>query len=232
LGFLAWYGLQLLHSWPSASYHWAFFCRASFNRNKNFGRGAQMREFFYPLLNRVARKIVERRCNLEVSQSANVNYLGIRHRPPAKLTIGAGSIFHARIASDKNDSEVVIGKNTFVGGSSLVCAQRIEIGDDVLISWGCTIVDHNSHAMAWKHRMNDVKDAMSGKKDWSHVDVRPVAIGNRVWIGFNSIIMKGVTIGEGAIVGAGSVVTKDVPAYNIVGGSPARIIREIPQEER
>jgi galactoside O-acetyltransferase len=61
---------------------------------------------------------------------------------------------------------------------------------------------------------------------------KPVKIEDKVWIGFNSIILKGVTVGEGAIVGAGSVVTKDVPPYTIVAGNPARIIRELTPEER
>ena len=61
---------------------------------------------------------------------------------------------------------------------------------------------------------------------------KPIVIKDKAWIGFNSIILKGVTIGEGAIVGAGSVVTKDVPPYTIVAGNPARIVREIPENER
>ena len=53
-----------------------------------------------------------------------------------------------------------------------------------------------------------------------------------MWIGFNAIVLKGVTIGEGAIVGAGAVVTKDVPAYTIVAGNPAHPIRELTPSER
>lgn len=64
------------------------------------------------------------------------------------------------------------------------------------------------------------------------MNIAPVKISDKVWIGFNSIILKGVTIGEGAVVGAGSVVTKDVPAWTVVAGNPARIIREIPENER
>ena len=86
--------------------------------------------------------------------------------------------------------------------------------------------------MRFSDRKNDVKDWFVGKKDWSFVIKRPISIKNKAWIGFNSIILKGVTIGEGAIVGAGSVVTKDVPPYTIVAGNPARIIREIPEHER
>jgi hypothetical protein len=87
-------------------------------------------------------------------------------------------------------------------------------------------VDHNSHATDWTSRKNDVVAWGQGKKDWSGVTIKPVKISDRVWIGLNAIILKGVTIGEGAIVGAGSVVTKDVPPYTIVAGNPARIIRE------
>lgn len=76
------------------------------------------------------------------------------------------------------------------------------------------------------------KTLLIGYKDWIHVKICPVKICNKVWIGFNSIILKGVTIGEGSIVGAGSVVTKDVPPWTIVAGNPARIIREIPENER
>ena len=109
-----------------------------------------------------------------------------------------------------------------------------------MISWGCTFIDNNSHSLSWSHRKNDVqdwkKDIESGKtglnKNWSHVDKKPIIVKDKSWIGFNSIILKGVTIGEGAIVGAGSVVTKDVPDWAIVAGNPAKLIRLIPENER
>ncbi|MDP5158573.1 MAG: hypothetical protein NWQ07_08360 [Flaviramulus sp.] len=69
-------------------------------------------------------------------------------------------------------------------------------------------------------------------KDWSNVKSSPIVVKNKVWIGFNSIILKGVIIGEGAIVGAGSVVTIDVPDWTVVAGNPAKVIREIPENER
>lgn len=96
-----------------------------------------------------------------------------------------------------------------------------------MISWGVTIVDHNSHSVEWSHRKNDVLDWAKGQKDWSHVKVAPVTIEDRVWIGFNAIILKGVTLGEGAIVAAGAVVTKDVPPYTVVAGNPAQVIRRL-----
>lgn len=178
----------------------------------------------------MAKRSIQRKCVLNVSNRARVSYRGFKDRPPSQLAIGEGSIFMGQIYSDRDGSVVAIGKNTFVGGSKLVCAQRIEIGDDVLISWGCTIVDHDSHSTRWTERQNDVKDTFEGSKDWSHVKIRPVIIGNRAWIGFGVSILRGVHIGEGAVVGADSVVTKDVAPYSLVAGNPARFIRELPND--
>jgi len=64
-------------------------------------------------------------------------------------------------------------------------------------------------------------------KNWQVVPMAPIHISDKVWIGFNVIILKGVNIGEGAIIAAGSVVTKDVPAWTLVGGNPARVIKQL-----
>ena len=69
-------------------------------------------------------------------------------------------------------------------------------------------------------------------KDWTNVKMAPVIIENKVWIGFNAAILKGVTIGEGSVIGAMSIVTKNIPPYSIVAGNPARILRDIPENER
>lgn len=171
------------------------------------------------------------KCNIGANSS--VNFRRVSGKQDVLLRIGNSSIIEGSILFDRNNAAVSIGDRTFIGGQSLiVCAEKIEIGNDVLISWGCTIVDHNSHAVAWDARKNDVIAWSQGKKDWSEVKISPVRINDRAWLGFNSIILKGVTIGEGAIIGAGSVVTKDVPAYTIVAGNPARIIQEIPLNDR
>jgi acetyltransferase-like isoleucine patch superfamily enzyme len=132
---------------------------------------------------------------------------------------------------DRENAKISIGQRSFIN-AIVIAAQEIQIGDDVMISWGATIVDHNSHAIAFSQRANDITEWRKGNKDWSNVVCRPVHISNKVWIGFNAIILKGVHIGEGAIVGAGSVVTKDVAPWTIVGGNPAKLIRAIPEHER
>lgn len=168
----------------------------------------------------------------DISSSAHVNFFRIKGNKKCVLKIGSESIVHAKLSFDKPEAKILIGEQTFIGKSHLVSSSNIFIGNNVLISWGVTIVDHNSHSLLYSERAKDVLDWKSGKKDWSNVISKSVRISDKAWIGFNSIILKGVTIGEGAIVGAGSVVTKDVPAWTIVAGNPAKIIREIPENER
>ena len=152
--------------------------------------------------------------------------------PNSRLSIGDGSVIEANIVSERDGAEILIGSNTFIGGSLIACATRIEVGDDVLIAWGCSIVDHNSQAIAWNKRRDDVKDWRRGKKDWKDVITKPVKIGNKSWLGFNVAVLKGVEIGEGAVVAAASVVTKSVPAWTVVAGNPAAPILAIPVEDR
>jgi galactoside O-acetyltransferase len=143
------------------------------------------------------------------------------------LAVGADSLIGGRIAFDRPGGAVTIGARSFVGKSLLVCAERITIGDDVLMSWGVTVVDHDSHSLAWRRRQNDVLDWGQGRKDWTHVPVAPVTIQNKAWVGFDVSILKGVTIGEGAVIGAGSVVTRDVAPWTAAAGNPARKIRDL-----
>lgn len=126
-------------------------------------------------------------------------------------------------------AKVHIGERTFIGASLIDAYASVSIGNDVLISWGCDILDHDSHSLDFAFRKNDVTDWYHGRKDWSHVKNAPVNIGDKVWIGLRCIILKGVSIGEGAVVAAGSLVVRDVPPWTLVGGNPARVLRELPQ---
>lgn len=184
------------------------------------------------LINFSDRQRIRRLENVKISDQAKVNFRHIQFKKRCALSISSGSIVEAQLSFECEGSVIKIGQNTFIGGSHLACAKAITIGNDVLIAWGCTIVDHNSHAVRFSLRKNDVANWYRGEKDWSMVQRSEVIINDKVWIGFNSIILKGVTIGEGAIVGAGSIVTKNVPPWTIVAGNPATPIREIPTDER
>jgi acetyltransferase-like isoleucine patch superfamily enzyme len=118
--------------------------------------------------------------------------------------------------------------------SWIICDERIEIGDHVLVSWNAVLMDSYrlSHDVPtrrrqlerlWRDRI-EPDDPMQSK---------PIRIGNAAWIGFESIVLPGVTIGDGSIVGARSVVAEDVPPYSIVAGNPARVVRRLePGEAR
>jgi acetyltransferase-like isoleucine patch superfamily enzyme len=159
-----------------------------------------------------------------------------------RIRIGDGSVIGCSIILERDIGDVLIGNDTYIGaGSQVICAENITIGSDVLISWGCIIVDHDSHSLRWTERITDVKTWRDGlnkslpdaamTKNWSVVPMDSVSISDKVWIGFNVIILKGVNIGEGAIIAAGSVVTKDVPAWTLAGGNPARVIKQLERTE-
>ncbi|WP_394775115.1 acyltransferase [Flavobacterium sp.] len=152
------------------------------------------------------------------------------------VTIGDDTILDCSILFESSEGEVIIGNNVFIGRSSLICRSKIEIEDNVFMAWGIYIYDHNSHSLNYGERQKDISqqllDYRSGKlfienKDWNVVDTKPIKICSNAWIGMNCIILKGVTIGEGAVVGAGSVVTKDVPAWSVVGGNPAKVVKNL-----
>lgn len=114
--------------------------------------------------------------------------------------------------------KINIGKNVLVDDYAYISAQEhISIGDETHIAAFTFITDFN-------HGFNRRDVPIHTQQ----CEVAPVTIGSDVWIGAHSSILKGVTIGDGAIVGAGSVVTKDVPPYTIVAGSPAAIIKRRP----
>ena len=151
-----------------------------------------------------------------------------RNNKNLTLNIGLDSLVMGSVIFEKDYSSITIGNNTYIGpNTQIISAKSVIIGNNVQIAWGCTLLDHNSHSLDFKIRRMDLNNSLNGIINWDNVKKKPIIIGNDVWIGFNSIIMKGVSIGDGAIIAAGSVVTKDVPAFSIVGGNPAKIIKSI-----
>ena len=167
---------------------------------------------------------------LTVGKNSKFAFNKFKFKQNCKIVIGENSMIESSFYFDKENSIIKIGNRTFIGGSKIICAENIEIGDDVLISWGSTIVDHNSHSLIFSERKNDVLDCIIGKKDWTNVLTKKIEIKDKVWIGLDVKILKGVTIGEGAIVAAGSVVTKNVTPFTVVGGNPAIFIKNIRNE--
>lgn len=186
---------------------------------------------FRNAFNAVASAVVRSRATFSVGQGSKIKWWALRSTRGGRVEIGSHCIINSRIVFDSPNGQVKLGDRCYLGASLLVCHTGITLGDDVVISWGVTIVDHDSHALDWEHRKTDVTDWARGLKRWDFVTIRPVCIGNKVWIGFGASILKGVTVGEGAVIGAHSVVTRDVPPFTIVAGNPARIIRKLNAED-
>ena len=112
-----------------------------------------------------------------------------------------------------------IGKHSGMSNTAIHCHQSITIGDYVNIGGGVQIFDTDFHSLSWKDREEGI--------DIKNRRTAPVVIGNLVFIGADSIILKGVHIGDKSIIGAGSVVSRNVPAGEIWAGNPARFIKKI-----
>ncbi|MEH2502811.1 acetyltransferase-like isoleucine patch superfamily enzyme [Bradyrhizobium sp. AZCC 1578] len=164
---------------------------------------------------------------VSIGRGSTIAWRRIRRAAGNALSVGEDSIVHADISFEETGGKIQIGSRTFIGRSHLVCYRSLSIGDDVIMSWGITIVDHDSHSIDWIDRRNDVREWSAGRKDWEKIAHAPVVVSNRAWIGFNVSVLKGVTIGEGAAIGACSVVTRDVPPYTLAAGNPARVIRTL-----
>ncbi|MFH0233939.1 MULTISPECIES: DapH/DapD/GlmU-related protein [unclassified Vibrio] len=153
------------------------------------------------------------------------------------VKIGNDNILGCRIIFESKTGEVSIGNRCFINsGTSIISIDSVIIGNYVTIAWGVTIYDHDSHSLDYMARRKDIEqqlsDTRAGKsfianKCWSSVKSSSIKIGDDAWIGMNAVILKGVTIGERAVVAAGSIVTKDVPADSVVAGNPAKVVKRL-----
>ena len=146
------------------------------------------------------------------------------------ITVGNNTFVNGTLYVFSHGGCITIGKDCFIGKNSQIwSADSIDIGDRVLISHDVNIHDTNAHPIdpikRHEHFKRNVIADYSSENDLGILSDR-IIIEDDVWIGFNSVILKGVTIGKSAIVAAGSIVTADVPQFSIVAGNPARIVKE------
>lgn len=139
--------------------------------------------------------------NVVLRSNYKGNAIGINHKV-ILLTQSANSV-------------IKIGDNTGISGGAICAHKKIVIGSNTLIGANVVIADNDFHPIDPNDRLNKSSNIIS----------KEIKIGNNVWIGVDSYIMKGVTIGDNTIIGAKSVVTKDIPSNCISGGNPAKIIK-------
>ncbi len=149
--------------------------------------------------------------------------------PKAKLSIGENvsinssflsnmiGLYQRTIIVARDEAFVSIGNDCGISGATIYARKEITIGDHVLVGANTKIFDNDFHPLDAEAR---------NANDFSKLECKPVRIGNNVFIGCNCIILKGTTLGDNCIVGAGSVVHGTFPANSVIAGNPAKIIKE------
>lgn len=128
----------------------------------------------------------------------------VPHHPVVFATRRAGSV-------------IEVGENCGFSGTTFVADERIELGNRVQIGSNVSVVDTDFHPLTPEGRARDFNAGVAA----------PIVIKDKVFVGMDSLILKGVTIGEGSVVGAGSVVSRDVPPRTVVAGNPAKVVHEL-----
>jgi len=150
------------------------------------------------------------------------------------ISIGMKTLVDGELLIFPSGGQIEIGKWCYVGENTRIwSAASIRIGDRVLISHDVNIMDSLTHPLNSRARHEQFRAIVdSGHPVEVELDERPIVIADDVWIAAGAIILRGVTIGEGAVIGAGSIVSADVPSFCVVAGNPARVVRELTEDER
>lgn len=165
------------------------------------------------------------------SSYAFANFLS---RQPDGFVLGEASGVYDRAALVVGPSgRVHVGAFAVLNGCYVLCHEHVAIGAHALIAWGVVITDSWCGALPLSQRRALLRAAARHPDRYlSPADgVRPVAIGDNTWIGFDSVVLPGVTIGRGAIVGARSVIREDVAPYTVVVGDPPRVIASLDPDD-
>lgn len=155
--------------------------------------------------------------------------LHLQGRLDEAISVGAMSHIRGELLVFRHGGTITIGDYCYIGEQTRVwSASSISIGNRVLISHLCTIMDNLTHPENPEARHRQFRHIIErGFPDDDDLGERPVSIEDDALIGCHCVILRGVTIGRGAIIGAGSVVTKSVPAMTVYAGNPARFLRRV-----
>lgn len=176
--------------------------------------------------------------NVAIAESAYVetsfSFLLYRSEQSPGVTIGHGASTYLGTMFDVGrGGRVTLGDYALVHGARIICDEEIAIADHALISWNVVLMDSYRVSFDPDVRREEVRASamVTPRRLAGAAAARRIRIGRAAWIGFDSCILPGVTIGDGAIVGARSVVMHDVEPFTIVAGNPARLVRRLTEEE-
>lgn len=157
-----------------------------------------------------------------------------RSQLPGGVKYGRGASTYLGTMFDVGPrGRVELGEYALVHGARIICDAEVTIGDYALISWNVVFMDTYRLPREAQARRKALELVPAHPLRIGAVDVpaQPIRVERNVWIGFDACVLPGVTIGEGSIVGAKSVVTQSVPPYTVVAGNPARTIRQLEHQE-
>lgn len=149
---------------------------------------------------------------------------------PVGLQLSRGAAVYKDTMFDLGSrAQVQVGEYALIHGARIVCDAELKIGNYVLISWQVVLMDTYRLPFDNVKRRQILERAAAQPDRFFSADVspQPILIQDNVWIGFDACVLPGVTIGEGAVVGARSVVVENVPPYTVVAGNPARVVRQL-----
>ena len=149
---------------------------------------------------------------------------------PEACAIGASaSVYLGTMFDVGHQGRVRIGAYALLNGPRIICDAEVTIGDYSLIAWGVVLMDSYRVPREPDARRRVLREtARRGeRRPLDDGAPRPIHIGANVWVGFDTCILPGVSIGDGAVIGARSVVTADIPACSVAGGNPAQVIRRL-----
>ncbi len=131
--------------------------------------------------------------------------------------------------------QVMVGAYTILNGTTLICHDRIEIGNHCLLAWGSVLTDTwgdlQTVPVERRREMLARAAADSLRRLMPVTTPQPIILEDNSWVGFDAVILPGVRLGRGCIVGSKTVITEDVPPYAVVVGSPPRIIRYLTPDD-
>ena len=156
--------------------------------------------------------------------------LRLRISRATRIKIGSNCHIRGKLIILPYAAQISIGNNCYIGEDTrILSGESITIGDNVLISHNVNIIDTNSHELNPMERSQSfIRLLKEGHaKEKGAVITKSIVIGNNVWINFNSVILKGVKIGDNCIIAPGSILLNDFPSNVLIAGNPAKIIKEL-----